>query len=130
MADTGSRTRIEDGHSRVCRRILARSDFVKSVVERQHRLLVVLAPNNDNLLGTVQCGSWWVLTTYEVAVGIAAATGVEWVINLVFVELDRTQIGMLRAGPLGTAFLAASLIFLLGSILYCSALLRDGKAPR
>ncbi len=62
--------------------------------------------------------------------GLAAATGVEWVINLVFVELDRAQIGMLRTGPLGTAFLAASLIFLLGSILYCSALLRDGKAPR
>ena len=62
--------------------------------------------------------------------GLAAATGVEWVINLVFVELDQAQIGMLRAGPLGTAFLAASLIFLLGSILYCSALLRDGKAPR
>ena len=62
--------------------------------------------------------------------GLAAATGVEWVINLVFVELDRAQIGMLRTGPLGTAFLAASLIFLVGSILYCSALLRDGKAPR
>jgi hypothetical protein len=62
--------------------------------------------------------------------GLAAVTGVEWVINLVFVELDRTQIGMLRAGPLGTAFLAASLSFLLGSIVYCSALLRDGKAPR
>src|SRR5215207_6269717 len=28
--------------------------------------------------------------------GLAAATGVEWVINLVFVELDRAQIGMLR----------------------------------
>ena len=62
--------------------------------------------------------------------GLAAATGVEWVINLVFVELDRAQIGLLRTGPLGTAFLAASLLFLLGSILYCSALLRDGKAPR
>jgi hypothetical protein len=62
--------------------------------------------------------------------GLAAATGVEWVINLVFVELDRAQIGMLRTGPLGTAFLAASLMFLLGSIVYCSALLRDGKAPR
>jgi hypothetical protein len=62
--------------------------------------------------------------------GLAAATGAEWVINLVFVELDRAQIGMLRTGPLGTAFLAASVIFLVGSILYCSALLRDGRAPR
>jgi hypothetical protein len=61
--------------------------------------------------------------------GLAAATGVEWVINLVFVGLDPAQIAALRAGPLGTAFVAASMIFLLGSIVYCSALLRDGKAP-
>ena len=62
--------------------------------------------------------------------GLAAVTGVEWVINLVFVGLDPAQIAVLRGGPLGTAFLATSVIFLLGSILYCSALLRDGKAPR
>jgi hypothetical protein len=61
--------------------------------------------------------------------GLAAATGVEWVINLVFVGLDLAQIAALRAGPLGTAFVAASMIFLLGSILYCLALLRDGMAP-
>jgi hypothetical protein len=61
--------------------------------------------------------------------GLAAATGVEWVINLVFVGLDPAQIAALRTGPLGTAFVAASMIFLLGSIVYCSALLRDGKAP-
>jgi hypothetical protein len=61
--------------------------------------------------------------------GLAAATGTEWVINLVFVGLDPAQIAALRAGPLGIAFVAASMIFLLGSILYCSALLRDGMAP-
>jgi hypothetical protein len=61
--------------------------------------------------------------------GLAAATGTEWVINLVFVGLDPAQIAALRTGPLGIAFAAASTIFLLGSILYCSALLRDGKAP-
>ena len=63
-------------------------------------------------------------------VGLAAATGAEWVINLVFVRLDPSQIAALRAGPLGTALVATSMIFLLGSILYCLALLRDGKAPR
>ena len=62
-------------------------------------------------------------------VGLAAATGAEWVINLVFVALDPAQIAALRAGSLGTAFVAASMIFLLGSLLYCSALLRDGPAP-
>src|SRR5215217_4152094 len=63
-------------------------------------------------------------------VGLAAATGVEWVINLVFIGLDPVQIAALRTGPLGTAFVAASMIFLLGSILYCVALVRDGMAPR
>src|SRR5215212_4933356 len=62
--------------------------------------------------------------------GLAAATGVEWVINLVFVRLDPAQIAALRTGPLGTAFVAASMTFLLGSIVYCIALVRDGKAPR
>jgi hypothetical protein len=62
--------------------------------------------------------------------GLAAVTGVEWVINLVFVGLDPAQIATLRSGPLGTAFLAASITFLLGSLLYCIALLKDGKAPR
>jgi hypothetical protein len=62
--------------------------------------------------------------------GLAAVTGVEWVINLVFVGLDPAQIAVLRTGPLGTALLAASITFLLGSLLYCSALLRDGTAPR
>src|SRR5688572_14907442 len=61
--------------------------------------------------------------------GLAAVTGVEWVINLVFVGLEAAQIAALRSGPLGTAFVAASMIFLLGSILYCGALLRDGMAP-
>jgi hypothetical protein len=61
--------------------------------------------------------------------GLAAATGVEWVINLVFVGLEPAQIAALRSGLLGTAVVAASMIFLLGSILYCIALLRDGKAP-
>src|SRR3954469_10939184 len=62
--------------------------------------------------------------------GLAAVTGAEWVINLVFVGLDPAQIAALRAGPLGTAFVAASMTFLLGSLLYCIALLRDGLAPR
>jgi hypothetical protein len=62
--------------------------------------------------------------------GLAAATGVEWVINLVFVGLEPAQVAALRTGPLGTGFVAASMIFLLGSILYCMALLRDGTAPR
>jgi hypothetical protein len=63
-------------------------------------------------------------------VGLSAATGAEWVINLVFVRLDPSQIAALRGGPLGTALVAASMIFLVGSILYCLALLRDGRAPR
>ena len=51
-------------------------------------------------------------------------------IHFVFVRLALSEIAALRTGPLGTASVAASMIFLLGSILYFLALLRDGKAPR
>lgn len=63
-------------------------------------------------------------------VGLAAATGTEWVINLVFAQLDAAHITTLRSGPLGTAFLVASIVFLAGSLLFCIALFRDGTAPQ
>ncbi|MDQ0820989.1 hypothetical protein QFZ79_003361 [Arthrobacter sp. V4I6] len=63
-------------------------------------------------------------------VGLSAATGTEWVINLVFAQLDASHITALRSGPLGTAFLVASVVFLAGSLLFCIALFRDETAPR
>jgi hypothetical protein len=63
-------------------------------------------------------------------VGLAAATGTEWVINLVFPQLDAWSITALRSGPLGIAFLVASILFLAGSLLFCAALFRDGTAPK
>ncbi|MDQ0864884.1 hypothetical protein [Arthrobacter globiformis] len=63
-------------------------------------------------------------------VGLAAATGTEWVINLVFAQLDASTITSLRSGPLGIAFLVASVVFLAGSLLFCIALFRDGAAPK
>jgi hypothetical protein len=61
-------------------------------------------------------------------VGLAAATGTEWVINLVFAQLDPATVTTLRSGPLGTAFLVASMVFLTGSLLFCIALFRDKPA--
>jgi hypothetical protein len=63
-------------------------------------------------------------------VGLSAATGTEWVINLVFAQLDASHITALRSGPLGTAFLVASVVFLAGSLLFCIALFRGGTAPK
>lgn len=63
-------------------------------------------------------------------VGLAAATGTEWVINLVFAQLDTSHITALRSGPLGIAFLVASVVFLTGSLLFCIALFREGAAPK
>jgi hypothetical protein len=63
-------------------------------------------------------------------VGLAAATGTEWVINLVFAQLDAPTITTLRSGPLGVAFLVASVVFLAGSLLFCIALFRDKPALR
>jgi hypothetical protein len=63
-------------------------------------------------------------------VGLAAATGTEWVINLVFAQLDAAHVTALRSGPLGIAFLGASLVFLAGSLLFCIALFRYEAAPK
>jgi len=63
-------------------------------------------------------------------VGLAAATGTEWVINLVFAQLDASHITALRSGPLGIAFLLASVVFLAGSLLFCIAVFKEGTAPK
>lgn len=62
--------------------------------------------------------------------GLAAATGTEWVINLVFAQLDASHITALRSGPLGIAFLLASVVFLAGSLLFCIAVFKEGTAPK
>ena len=67
---------------------------------------------------------------------LAQALAIILVVGLAAVAMRQSSryssvaLAALRTGPLGTAFVAASITFLLGSILYCIALLRDGKAPR
>ncbi|MDQ0849938.1 hypothetical protein QFZ65_001876 [Arthrobacter sp. B3I9] len=63
-------------------------------------------------------------------IGLVAVTGTEWVINLVFARLDASTITALRSGPLGSAFLVASVVFLVGSLLFCIALFNDETALR
>ena len=61
---------------------------------------------------------------------LGALVGVEFVINLVFAELDPAQIADLRAGPLGTALAATSVLFLLGSLGFVASLARTALPPR
>ena len=61
---------------------------------------------------------------------LIALVGVEFVINLVFPYVAPEIIGELRAGPLGIAFIVASVSFLLGTIVFYTALWRVAGSPK
>jgi hypothetical protein len=61
---------------------------------------------------------------------LAGLVGVEFVLNLVFPYLDPALIMPLRAGPLGIALTAVSVLFLLGTVVLMSALWRNSSAPK
>ncbi|THV23472.1 hypothetical protein [Glycomyces paridis] len=57
---------------------------------------------------------------------VAALVGVEFTINLVFAYLEPAQVDDLRAGPLGTALTAASILFVLATLAFVAALWNRG----
>ena len=63
------------------------------------------------------------------AFALSALVGVEFVINLVFRELPADTIAALRAGPLGIALTAASILFLLGTLAFVATMLRTREVP-
>jgi len=63
------------------------------------------------------------------AFALSALVGVEFVINLVFRELPADTIAALRAGSLGIALTAASILFLLGTLAFVATMLRTREIP-
>jgi hypothetical protein len=63
------------------------------------------------------------------AFALSALVGVEFVINLVFRELPADTIAALRAGSLGIALTAASVLFLLGTLAFVATMLRTREVP-
>ena len=63
------------------------------------------------------------------AFALSALVGVEFVINLVFRELPADTVAALRDGSLGIALTAASILFLLGSLAFVTAMLRTREVP-
>ena len=67
-------------------------------------------------------------------VALGLLVGVEFVLNLVFPYSDPAQVAALRSGPLGVALLVASVLFLVGTLVFVGTLLagrRDGTGvPR
>lgn len=61
---------------------------------------------------------------------LAGLVGVEFVLNLVFPYVDRGVITILRAGPLGIALTAVSVLFLLGTVVFMLALWRTSVVPK
>ncbi len=63
------------------------------------------------------------------AFALATLVGVEFVINLVFRDLPAETVAALRAGSLGIALTAASLLFLIGTLTFVAAMLRTREVP-
>jgi hypothetical protein len=63
------------------------------------------------------------------ALALSALVGVEFVINLVFIELPVETIEALRDGSLGIALTAASVLFLVGTLAFVTAMLRTRELP-
>ncbi|HEY5846630.1 MAG TPA: hypothetical protein VIT42_07565 [Microlunatus sp.] len=58
------------------------------------------------------------------AFALSALVGVEFVVNLVFRELPADTIAGLRGGSLGIALTAVSIMFLIGTVTFCAAMIR------
>jgi len=63
------------------------------------------------------------------ALALSALVGVEFVINLVFRDLPPDTVAALRSGSLGIALTAASILFLLGTLGFVTAMLRTREVP-
>lgn len=63
-------------------------------------------------------------------ISLAGLVGVEFVLNLVFPYVDPGVIMALRAGPLGIALTAVSVLFLLGTVVFMVALRRTSGVPK
>ena len=63
------------------------------------------------------------------AFALSALVGVEFVINLVFRDLPAETIQTLRGGSLGVALTATSMLFLLGTLAFVTAMLRSRTIP-
>jgi hypothetical protein len=63
-------------------------------------------------------------------ISLAGLVGVEFVLNLVFPYVDPGVIMALRAGPLGVALTAVSVLFLLGTVVFMLALWRGSSVPK
>ena len=63
------------------------------------------------------------------AVALASLIGVEFVINLVFNDLPKSTVDDLRAGALGIALTAASVLFLIGTLTFVAAMIQSRDVP-
>ena len=62
-------------------------------------------------------------------VALASLVGVEFVINLVFNDLPKSTVDDLRAGALGIALTAASVLFLIGTLTFVAAMIKSHQIP-
>lgn len=81
------------------------------------------------LLVSRRTGPFGLVAYLANAFALTTLVGVEFVINLVVVDLPGATIDALRAGPLGVALTVASISFLLGTWAYVVAVIRTRLVP-
>ena len=77
-----------------------------------------------------QAGALAAIGAVVSVMALAGLVGVEFVLNLVFPYVDAGATAALRAGPLGIALTAVSLLFLLGTVVLMLALWRSSSVPK
>jgi hypothetical protein len=82
------------------------------------------------LLVSRQAGALGATGAIISVISLAGLVGVEFVLNLVFPYVDPGVVTALRAGPLGIALTAVSVLFLLGTVVLMLALWRSSTVPK
>ena len=108
--------------------IIATSPFTQLVAPLAQILALALITALYVAFGR-RAGTFGIFAYLLNAFALAALVGVEFVINLVFRELPVDTIAALRAGSLGLALTAASILFLLGTLAFVIAMLRTREVP-
>ena len=108
--------------------VIATSDFTQLIAPLAQILALAFVTALYLAFGR-RSGTFGLVAFLLNAFALSALVGVEFVINLVFRDLPDDVVQALRAGPLGIALTVVSVLFLVGTLAFVSAMLRTREVP-
>jgi hypothetical protein len=108
--------------------VIATSDFTQLIAPLAQILALAFVTALYLAFGR-RSGTFGLVAFLLNAFALSALVGVEFVINLVFRHLPDDVVQALRAGPLGIALTVVSVLFLVGTLAFVSAMLRTHEVP-